>query len=63
MAATYRRFTISVSPGMNEDLIWAKEGKYRNTTQNEMFRQLILKGLDSLQGEPATLSCRHEQTA
>lgn len=63
MAATYRRFTISVSPGMNEELILAKEGKYRDTTQNEMFRQLILKGLDSIQGERPALSCRRGQTA
>ena len=63
MAANDRRFTISVSPGMNEELILAKEGKYRNTTQNEMLRELILKGLESLQGEHPTLSCHHEQTA
>ena len=44
MAANDRRFTISVSPCMNEELILAKEGKYRNTTHNEMLRELILKG-------------------
>lgn len=52
MATTLKRFTISITPSMEEDLdILKKEYYYRNT-QNDMIRDLICRGLDSLKSDP-----------
>lgn len=51
MAADLRRFTISISPSMEVDLGMVKKERYCQDTQNDMIRDLIVRGLASLQSE------------
>ena len=53
MATDLRRFTISITPAMEVDLDKAKKERYYKDTQNEMIRDLIIRGLGTLnlQGE------------
>ena len=51
MATNLKRFTISVTPGMEAELDSAKKEYYYRGTQNDMLRDLISRGLDSLKDE------------
>ena len=47
MATDLKRFTISVTPDMEEKLNEVKKEHYYKTTRNDMIRDLIALGLDS----------------
>lgn len=49
MAANIKRFTISITPSMEMDLKLVKKECYCKDTQNDMLRDLIVRGLASLQ--------------
>ena len=51
MTTNLKRFTISVPPGMEAELDLAKKERYFRGTQNDMMRDLIRRGLDSLKEE------------
>ncbi len=51
MAADLKRFTISITPKMEEDLDSAKQRRYYRDTQNDMLRDLIVRGLAALETE------------
>ena len=51
MDTDLRRFTISITPSMEVDLRMVKKERYCQDTQNDMFRDLIIRGLASLQSE------------
>lgn len=63
MATNLKRFTISVTPDMVEKLADAKREIYYNATQNEMIRDLIETGLNSLQTESKKRQGQHDKTA
>ena len=44
-----RRYTISVTPDLEEDLAQAWKKKYSKTPRSEMIRELLRIGLDSLE--------------
>lgn len=46
-----RRFTISITEEMEQDLDWAKKEVYYKTSQNAMLRDLIARGIASLEAE------------
>ena len=48
MATALKRFTISVTPSMESSLDKAKQAFYYKNTQNEMIRDLIIRGLETL---------------
>lgn len=48
MATNLKRFTISVTPSMEISLDKAKQERYYKDTQNDMIRDLIVRGLASL---------------
>lgn len=51
MATSLKRFTISVTPKMESDLDVAKRKLYYKDNQNAMIRDLICRGLASLEEE------------
>ena len=51
MATDVKKFTISVTPDIEVDLEIAKKSYFYKTTQNEMIRTLIIKGLNILKTE------------
>ncbi len=51
MAENIKRFTISVTSGMEAELDSVKKEYYDRETQNDMLRDLISRGLDSLKDE------------
>lgn len=51
MAKNLRRITISITPDMEEDLGRVKSERYCQYTRNAMIRDLIIRGLASLQSE------------
>ena len=52
MASSHmRRFTISITEEMVTDLDWAKKEVYYKTSQNAMIRDLIARGIQSLEAE------------
>ena len=51
MAAAVKRFTISITPKMEADLDSAKQRRYYRDTQNDMIRDLIIRGLAALEAE------------
>lgn len=53
MATDMRRFTISVTSNMDVELNKAKKETYYKNTQNEMIRDLIMRGLQNLEAEKA----------
>lgn len=53
IATELKRFTISVTPKMEADLDSAKQMRYYRGTQNDMIRDLIMRGLASLKAEEA----------
>lgn len=48
MAADLKRFTISVTPGMEKELETVKKEFYCKSTKKEMFQDLISRGLETL---------------
>lgn len=54
MATDMRRFTISVTHNIDMELDKAKREIYYKDTQNEMIRDLIIRGLQNLETEKAT---------
>lgn len=50
-SSAIRRFTISVTREMEQDLDLAKREVYYKTSQNAMIRDLILRGLAALEEE------------
>jgi len=51
VATDLKRFTISVTPSMEAELDLAKKNRYYRGTQNDMIRDLINRGLESLKNE------------
>ena len=51
MATDLKRFTISITPKMEEDLDLIKQKIYYRETRNAMIRDLIIRGLTSLENE------------
>lgn len=51
MATNLRRFTISITPSMDADLDAVKKDRYYKSTQNDMIRDLISRGLEALKAE------------
>ena len=51
MATNLKRFTISITPKMEADLDLAKQMRYYRGTQNDMIRDLIIRGLATLKAE------------
>ena len=51
MATDLKRFTISVTPEMEAELDSVKQAVYYRGTQNDMIRDLINRGLESLNSE------------
>lgn len=51
MASTLKRFTISVSPSMDEDLNLLKNEQYSKSSHSDMIRDLIVRGLSVLEEE------------
>lgn len=51
MATDLKRFTISISPKMEADLDSAKQRRYYRDTQNDMIKDLIVRGLSVLEDE------------
>lgn len=45
MATNLRRFTISVTPAMDEELDKLKQKHYYKATQNDMIRDILTLGL------------------
>ena len=50
-AENLRRITISITPSMEVELRQMKKERYCKDTQNNMIRDLIIRGLASLQCE------------
>lgn len=48
MSTTLKRFSISVTSQMQVGLDAAKKDFFYNTSQTEMIRELIIRGLNSL---------------
>ena len=48
VATSLKRFTISITPSMESSLDKAKRDFYYKDTQNEMIRDLIIRGLETL---------------
>lgn len=51
MATDLKRYTISITPGMEAALDSAKRKHYHKGSKNDMIRDLISRGLDSLENE------------
>lgn len=51
MATDLKRVTISITPGMEADMNLAKKAQYCKESKSEMIRDLIVRGLASLQSE------------
>ena len=51
MAANLKRLTISITPTMELDLEQAKEKRYDKVTQNDMIKDLIIRGLEAFEKE------------
>lgn len=51
MAVERKRYTISVPLEVEAELNELKRDRYRQTTRNEMFRDLLVRGLGTLQME------------
>lgn len=53
MSTDFKRFTVSVSPDMEQRLDKIKQEKYYNRSQSQMVRDLIDRGLAAIQQEKA----------
>lgn len=51
MAKDLRRVTISITPGMGVDINRVKKEQYCKESESDMLRDLIVRGLASLQSE------------
>lgn len=51
MATDLKRFSISITPAMEQDLDMVKKERYYKDTQSEMIRDLIARGLNTLKAE------------
>lgn len=51
MATELKRFTISITPEIEAKLDSLKQRLYYSTTRNTMVRDLIIRGLASLEAE------------
>ena len=51
MSTELKRFTISITPAMEDDLDAAKKEHYYKETNSEMIRDLIVIGLNTLNSE------------
>ena len=51
MATDLKRFTISITPSIEADLDAAKKEHYYKSTQSDMIRDLISRGLAALKAE------------
>lgn len=60
MATGLKRFTISISPKMEADLDSAKQRRYYRDTQNDMIKDLIVRGLAVVEDEELTESVQKE---
>lgn len=60
MAANLKRFTISITPKMKTALDSAKQKHYYRGTQNDMIRDLIIRGLATLKNDEAAKGKRCE---
>lgn len=60
MATTLRRFTISITPSMDADLDAVKKERYYKSTQNDMIRDLICRGLEALKAENEAENNEHD---
>ncbi len=58
MDADLRRFTISVTPEMKEQLDKAKNENFCEKSQNAMLRDLIVLGLNSFEENKASNEIR-----
>lgn len=63
MAADVKRFTISITPKMEADLDSAKQRRYYRDTQNDMIRDLIIRGLAALEAEEGAKEKRCERAS
>ena len=63
MATDLKRFTISITPSMEADLDAAKKERYYKSTQNDMIRDLISRGLAALKAENEVENGRCERTS
>jgi len=63
MATELRRFTISITPAMDELLDAAKQQTYYRGTQNDMIRDLIERGLKALEADENEKEKRQKQSA
>lgn len=63
MATDLRRFTISVTSDIEADLDTAKKEHFYKTTQNEMIRALIIRGLNVLKTEGEGSAIKHNKSA
>lgn len=61
MATELKRFTISITPKMEADLDLAKQRRYYRNTQNDMIRDLIIRGLAALNAEDAENGKRRDR--
>ena len=51
MTTEMKQIEISITPSMEADLIAAKKENYCQETQNDMIRDLIIRGLMSIKVE------------
>lgn len=56
MATDLKRFTVSITSSMEEGLDKVKKELYYKDTQSSMIRDLIIRGLRSLEQEKAVQS-------
>ena len=63
MATTLRRVTISITPSMDADLDAAKKERYYKSTQNDMIRDLISRGLEALKAENEAENDEHDKAS
>ena len=63
MATNLKRFTISITPSMEADLDEAKKERYYKSTQNDMIRDLISRGLAALKAENEVKNGRCERAS
>lgn len=63
MATGMRSFTISITPNMDMELDRVKQEIYYKDTQNDMIRDLIMRGLRSLKEEKSPNENKNERTA
>lgn len=57
MATNLKRFTISITPDIEKELDILKKENYYNMTQNDMIRDLIVRGLKTLDINVKKWSC------